>query len=169
MQSDMVAGPILIHAAAHGGEPRVHHHGIHRLQRGREGGREVGERGESGGRERAREGGRKVGERRTRQDERSRECKGGNHEDAQKPEHMELGMRVRLCMWGPQHLQFEHTSRLYSTSVVWKVVGESSRSSHWLKVRLFLTAVESGPPYVSRVQATVIFRHRWAFQRIINH
>ena len=42
MQSDIVAGPILIHAAAHGGEPRVHHHGIHRLQRGREGGRREG-------------------------------------------------------------------------------------------------------------------------------
>ena len=37
MQSDIVAGPILIQAATHGGEPRVHLHGIHRLQEGREG------------------------------------------------------------------------------------------------------------------------------------
>lgn len=35
MQRDIVAGPILIQAAAHGGEPRVHDHGIHGLQRGR--------------------------------------------------------------------------------------------------------------------------------------
>lgn len=35
MQRDIVAEPILIQAAAHGGEPRVHDHGIHGLQRGR--------------------------------------------------------------------------------------------------------------------------------------